>query len=157
MQHRVRIATRWLLVVVWMFIIFLLSNESADGSSVRSDAIVGTLQSLGMSGSAELLSVIIRKIAHVTAYAVLGALIVWAFSVHRRVTRRLILLSIIVAGVYAISDEIHQAFIPGRSAEVRDVLFDTIGAMIGASLAGWAIIRRQDRFTTGPKAAKVIE
>lgn len=154
---RIHPVLRWLLVVAWMVLIFILSHESADGSSARSDMLVGILQTLGFEGSTDTLSSIIRKTAHVTAYAILGALIVWAFSVHRRVTRRLILLSIIVAGVYAISDEIHQAFIPGRSAEIRDVLFDTAGAMIGASLAGWVIIRRQNRFTTGQKAAKVIE
>ena len=36
--------------------------------------------------------------------------------------------------LYAISDEIHQYFVPGRSAEIRDVLIDVLGANIGILL-----------------------
>lgn len=41
------------------------------------------------------------------------------------------IISIGVGIIYAISDEFHQSFIPGRSAEIRDVLIDTFGVIIG--------------------------
>ena len=134
---------RWALVIGWMLLIFLLSHESADGSSARSGVLVQLLQDLGFGGSADVLSAIVRKSAHGVAYAVLGSLVVWTLAAHHKVTKRLIAWSIAIACLYAISDEIHQEFIPGRSAEVRDVLLDTAGATVGVSLCGWVLARRQ--------------
>lgn len=142
-RHRQQIAIRWLCVLVWGSVIFLLSHESAEGSSLRSGIIVETLQSLGLGASADVLSPIIRKMAHLTMYAVLGALLMWAMAVRKQLTRQLMGYSILVACLFAISDEIHQAFIPGRSAEVRDVLLDTVGATIGSLLVSILLRRRR--------------
>lgn len=156
MQPRVRVTIRWLLVIVWVFIIFLLSNESADGSSARSDMIVEILQSLGMSGSAEALSAFVRKTAHMMMYAVLGVLVVWAFVAIRRVAVGVIARSLLIICVFAVSDELHQMFIPGRSAEIRDVIIDMVGATIGVGIAGWLLTRgRQGRFTTSLEPDKI--
>jgi len=40
--------------------------------------------------------------------------------------------SVICASIYAISDEVHQIFIDGRSCELRDWAIDTVGAILGA-------------------------
>ena len=40
--------------------------------------------------------------------------------------------SVICASIYAISDEVHQIFIDGRSCELRDLAIDTVGAILGA-------------------------
>lgn len=146
---------RWGLVIGWMVVIFLLSNESADGSQARSDTIVELSRSLGLSGSAEVRSTAIRKSAHVVAYMVLGGLVVWALAGHRRVTLKVIGGSVIIAGLFAVSDEFHQSFVPGRSAEVRDVLIDTAGATVGAGIVGYISMRRQKNFTTSEKSAKI--
>ena len=42
-----------------------------------------------------------------------------------------ILLSLIFSFLYACTDELHQIFVPGRSAQFRDVLIDTLGASFG--------------------------
>lgn len=148
---------RWVLVVIWMVIIFLLSHESADGSQVRSDTLVDWLQAIGFGGSAGILSSIIRKSAHAATYAILGGLIIWALTARRQVTAGLVACSIALASIYAISDEVHQAFVPGRSGEVRDVLLDTAGATAGVGITGLAIVRRQNRFTTSSKSDTVGE
>lgn len=132
---------RWLAVLCWMALIFALSHEPADGSQVRSDVLVNALQAIGLGGSAEVLSTVVRKLAHVVAYAVLGVLLVWALAARRRVTAKLIVYTVAITCLYAISDELHQLFIPGRSAEVRDVAIDTLGGTIGVSVAAWNTAR----------------
>lgn len=51
-----------------------------------------------------------------------------------------------IASVYGVSDEVHQAFVPGRSSDVLDVLADTTGAAAAAvGLWAWGIITRSRR------------
>jgi VanZ family protein len=82
---------------------------------------------------------------HVAAYAGLGALTARATAkgVHN-VSWRAVLLAIVIATLYGVSDEYHQRFVPGRSFDVLDMVADTIGSVIGASAVGaWSIIRRR--------------
>ena len=99
---------------------------------------------------------LVRKTAHFTEYAILGSLFFlnlrnWLKSnttlvkiskpqttktVAKKVTLGLIkyslFMSILFSFLYACTDEIHQVFVPGRSAQFRDVLIDTLGASFGA-------------------------
>lgn len=83
------------------------------------------------------------KILHFTAYGILGALFFRAF---RRSGLKFpplipVFLSIICAGAYGISDEIHQSFVAVRTADINDVLADVAGSTLGvlclSSLAAW--------------------
>ncbi len=133
----------WLAVLCWMALIFALSHEPADGSQARSDVLVNILQTIGLGGSADLLSTVVRKLAHAVAYAVLGVLLVWALAARRRVTAKLVMYAVAITCLYAISDELHQTYVPGRSGEVRDVAVDAAGALIGASAVAYVLhIRR---------------
>jgi VanZ family protein len=82
---------------------------------------------------------------HVAAYAGLGALTARATAKGvRNVSWRAVLLAIVIATLYGVSDDYHQRFVPGRSFDVLDMVADTIGSVIGASAAGaWSIIRRR--------------
>lgn len=77
------------------------------------------------------------KLLHAGAYALLSALFFRAYRATRFGDRlaTAILLSILSAGIYGISDEVHQYFVPSRSAEVQDVLADIAGSAIGAFAA----------------------
>ena len=81
--------------------------------------------------------------AHAGVYAVLGASFVFGLvgANWRRVTFKTVVLAIICAFVYGISDEFHQSFVPGRTAEFRDVIADFCGAAVGtgATLV-WSIV-----------------
>lgn len=126
---------KYLLLVGWMVIIFLLSAEGADDSRSRSGVIVDILKDSFNVGYAEdFLSFLTRKAAHIIAYFVLGILIYSIIRTYRLTTKRTIVLSVMLALLYAIFDEIHQLFVPGRSGEIRDVLIDTVaaGAGVGA-------------------------
>jgi VanZ family protein len=74
------------------------------------------------------------KLLHVTAYAFLSILFFRAFMTTRLkdTPKGPLFLSILCAGLYGISDELHQHFVPYRSAEVLDVLADIIGSVIGS-------------------------
>ena len=78
-------------------------------------------------------------LAHAAAYAVLGAATLRGLAGARRAgaTARAALLAAVLAAAYGMADEFHQSFVPGRTAELRDVLADALGAAAGAAL-GWA-------------------
>jgi VanZ family protein len=75
--------------------------------------------------------VIIRKLGHVSGYALLTALWWWAL---RGVTARPLLIAFLIALAYACTDEFHQTFVHGRTGTPVDVGIDAIGMAIAALL-----------------------
>ena len=69
---------------------------------------------------------VLRKLAHLSEYAVLGALLQRALARPR--------LAILIGGIYAATDEIHQHFVRGRHAAWYDWVIDTVGVTIGVVL-----------------------
>jgi len=76
--------------------------------------------------------------AHLIEYFVLSALLYLALSVDRD-RRSAILLAIVLASAYGISDEFHQSFVPMRTPDTIDWLTDTLGAAAGALTAAWVV------------------
>lgn len=74
---------------------------------------------------------IVRKLAHFSIYTLVGILIMTFVSTYRLLLWKKWLISISVGLVYAISDEYHQSFVPGRTAQLKDVLIDTAGVIFG--------------------------
>jgi len=75
-------------------------------------------------------------VLHFTAYALLGALFLRAFNITRirHHLKLIIILSIILSSLYGISDEIHQSFVPYRTADVMDVIADILGSGFGVGV-----------------------
>jgi VanZ family protein len=73
------------------------------------------------------------KVLHFVAYALLGVLFLRAFKTSRikNNVKLMLILSILLSSLYGISDEIHQYFVPYRSAELMDVLVDILGGLMG--------------------------
>lgn len=118
---------RYVLLVSWMILIFMFSHEGADGSSGKSGLLVSFFQTLGLSNNVDLMSTIVRKSAHMTLFAVLSLLIYWnVYDLNWSFKKKIV---VVLAGslLYAISDELHQAFVPGRSGEAFDVMVDMFG------------------------------
>jgi len=83
----------------------------------------------------------IRKSAHVTEYFIFSVLLWRGIRIAgSRWQFRWALLAVIIAAVYAASDEFHQIFVPGRSASVHDVMIDTSGAIL-AQIVIWLWLR----------------
>jgi VanZ family protein len=100
-----RALSAWLPVVLWAGVIFGLSSIP----SLATD--LGTWD------------LVLRKLAHVSEYTVLGFLLLRALG--REETAAL-------AGVaYAATDELHQHFVPGRHGAVYDVAIDAVGVLLG--------------------------
>jgi len=90
------------------------------------------------------------KYLHFLGYAILGILFFRAFrSLHVGNRLLLVSLSICASTAYGISDEIHQYFVPYRTADVMDVLADMIGSCIGV-MASFLLVEKYDFF---PKVA----
>lgn len=127
----------WILVLGWMGVIFYLSHHPADASSKLSSGIVQSMIQLMETitripvEEAQWLHFLIRKGAHVFAYFLLAILLMHACIHMDYEQSQQIVITLIISVLYAISDEMHQLFIPGRSGEVRDVLIDTAGAILG--------------------------
>lgn len=134
---------RYLPSVVWMGVIFYLSHQPANKSSETSLELVNiVLNIIPMTPDYEdVLHTMIRKSAHFIAYAILGMLVYFAYRGSYAV-----LFTLLICLLFAISDEIHQLFIPGRSGEVRDVLIDLSGAVFGVLIfkLGIKLIIRRD-------------
>ncbi len=80
------------------------------------------------------------KVAHLTAYGLLAAATLFAFSPasRQRNGRRVASITLLVCLCFGISDEFHQYFIPGRSVSGFDLLADCLGAVIVCLLWRWS-------------------
>ncbi|MGV9002303.1 MAG: VanZ family protein [Candidatus Saccharimonadaceae bacterium] len=142
------------ILILWALLIFKLSSEGHDASSGRSDAIVTYIQHAGSTLPSDVLSFLTRKAAHTVAYFIFGILAYNVVRQYKRTTRRTIIISILIVLGYALSDEFHQAFVPGRTAMLTDVLIDTTAGTIGVTLAYLThkkIINRKVASTSGKK------
>lgn len=134
----------WIAVFSWMAVIFYLSHQPGSASSQLSSGIVAALLEL-IEGIAPQLTIdiesfhtFIRKNAHFFAYFLLGLLSLnaWRSSGYRGVKRLIFGFGLSV--LFAVTDEVHQLFIEGRSGEVRDVLIDSAG--VGLSVVIYTLI-----------------
>ena len=106
-------ARLWLPVLAWAALIFALSSIPDLGT--------------GLGGW----DLALRKLAHAAEYAVLGALLVRATGRGG--------LALAVGTLYAVSDELHQALVPGRLGSPVDVAIDALGVACGVFL--WQAVR----------------
>ena len=76
------------------------------------------------------------KFIHFFAYAVMGVLFYRAYQTlpAKDDSRMLILLSVVSASLYGISDEIHQYYVPFRDASIYDGIANFLGALCGVYL-----------------------
>ena len=140
---------RWLWAygppLLLMLLIFAVSTDV--GSSVHSGRFIGYLLNwFGLArrmtpGQLDLVNHYIRKLGHVTEYALLAGLMHRALAAtHPTRTRwapRLVLLALGLAVLYAASDEFHQRFVPSRTSSGWDVLLDAIGGSVGLAVKRW--------------------
>jgi VanZ family protein len=106
----------WLPVLIWAALIFIFSSIPSLGTGL------GTWD------------LVLRKLAHTVEFGVLGALL------YRALGREP--LAILVGSAYAVTDEVHQAFVSGRQGSPLDWLIDTTGVVAGVVLySRWAASR----------------
>ncbi len=109
----------WLPPLIWMSIIFLMSSK----------------QRIALADT-EVENFIIFKSLHVMEYGLLYLLLFRATfkSFTKKISNKSIFTIVIIATIlYAISDELHQTFVPTRQGAIRDIFIDTIGILIAFS------------------------
>lgn len=136
-KRKIYKAFAWIAVGLWMGLIFYLSHQPASASSQLSggmmDFFINTVEGLvpflkiNWTG----FHYIVRKSAHLTAYFILGVLVLHALKSSKMASWHNVLIAFFICVIYATSDEVHQLFIPGRSGEITDVLIDSGGAAGG--------------------------
>ena len=127
---------RWGLVVAWGATISVFSTGYFTGAKT-SAIIVPILATIFPQAShAELLAIhyFIRKLAHFTEYLIFSVLLYRALRGGRRPRLQAATTAIVMAGLYAVLDEFHQLFVPGRTAAATDCLIDVSGAAAGQGL-----------------------
>ena len=77
---------------------------------------------------------VIRKMAHFSIYTVVGLLLMALLSTYNIKNKWGFVVTIIIGVLYAMSDEFHQSFSPGRTPKITDVCIDTLGVILGAVL-----------------------
>lgn len=121
----------WTLLISWMCFIFFMSHQPGNVSSNQSDLVLKIFSFIGIELNdyfGEVATFIVRKTAHFSEYFILYLLSYNVFRYYVKNKKYSIYLILFVA-LYAISDEFHQAFIPGRGPAIRDVLIDTSGGV----------------------------
>lgn len=131
-----------LLLITWMIIIFLFSNQGSLNSIRLSDKLtqktINTVNKVtGKEVKDESKTVInnrfiIRKTAHFTLYFILGILVYQTLSSYG-VKKYILVYSVLFCLVYASSDEIHQLF-NDRTFRKLDIFIDTLGGLTGSTL-----------------------
>jgi len=124
MLDRKKILKSWLPVALWMAVIFMLS--SVPGEAMPKISLPN-----------------FNSFAHFLEYCILGVLFIRAAmnSNIKLSLPKLAVLSIFLIALFAISDEWHQYFVPGRMTDLVDFLFDSLGSMVGVLLYSFKTLR----------------
>jgi len=148
-----------ILIVATTVMIFKLSDQMSTDSDALSRSftiklvqlvqdIVGEVDEQKAEETVKKIHKLVRKYAHFVLYTLLGVVsgLLFAVAVYREFGLTAWVSAWIFCVIYAISDEYHQTFIAGRSGELRDVLIDSSGALLGTLaviLIGRAIAKRR--------------
>ncbi len=143
------------LTLFWMLFIFIMSSAKSTVSDYQSDTLIDFICTVFVKGYTEMPpdkklelqdqgTFPVRKCAHMTEYAILGALLSLTITEYMQDSdsssrkrdgnsaSKILRRAVFIGFLYASTDEFHQTFVPGRSGEIRDILIDTFGVLLGA-------------------------
>jgi len=128
-----RVAFR-LTTMAWAVLVFYLSTERF-GPDFSQGLVAQALTLLHISVSPRtfhILDVLVRKTAHITEYGILASLVYGSFAEQQPFRWRLrqAIWCIGIVGLYSLTDEFHQRYVPGRHASLVDCAIDIAGATI---------------------------
>lgn len=127
---------RWLPALLCMAVIFWFSSMPGNEVARVTGPLVAHAPPKVAAAKIDWL-----KVGHFIGYAGLGLALAYAF---RPRAAQPLLQALLSAAVYALTDELHQIFVPGRHFLITDILLDTVAAGLGALLL-YSIWRRQKR------------
>lgn len=122
--------------VLCMLVIFTFSSKNSTVSNQTSKQLINKVitscekishKNIDKEELINKLNYPIRKLAHYSIYLILGIFVYNIFLISKIKNKEII--SIIVCFIYASLDEFHQLFVIGRTAQVKDILIDTLGSI----------------------------
>lgn len=122
-----------IIILGWLCIIFGFSSQSGEKSSSISKGItkkiVVLVEGENFQNKVDVykFNKKLRKVAHFLNYLTFSTILYYVFR--KRGNKKAILLSLLICGIIASTDEFYQSFIPGREARVTDIIIDMSGAM----------------------------
>ncbi len=98
------------------------------------------------------------KVLHATEYFVFGFILFRALAMGQEGLRpnSALFWTVLLGAIYGASDEIHQNFVPHRSADINDFAVDVLGALAGG-IVYWKVIMRFSHARVGLKSSSVLE
>jgi len=121
----------WSLLIAWMIVICVMSNQPANISDSQSNGVLDLFLKMGIDVNGffgDLANFVVRKCAHFLEYMILALLVLNVVKLYFNM-KQVIIITIVFVFLYACSDEIHQLFVPGREGAIRDVIIDTCGGI----------------------------
>ena len=136
------IVASWLAVVAVAALIFYMSAHTGDELDSSSGIITLIREWLKQAAFALFgSSVDISPLGHFAEYFLFGAVLTNALRLHMPL-RKAALIALLIASTYGVTDEIHQIFVPQRSADPLDWVVDTIAAGLACLLTAVLLMRR---------------
>lgn len=126
-----------------MSIIFFFSNNNSNESSYQSKGFIyNSIEIISkifnvdtskeqINNIIEIIEYPVRKCAHIFLYFVLAILVTSLLKCYNLNIKQIIFYSFMICLIYAIMDEIHQLFTPGRSGNINDLFIDSLGIYLG--------------------------
>ncbi|MDP4119060.1 MAG: VanZ family protein [Bacillota bacterium] len=143
----------WSAVLIWAAVIYMFSAQPAQqskavSSKITEKIIVSTThvnekeikqygtrdERWAFSQMRNTLTTVVRKSAHFFLYLVLGIITFMLAGRYNKNIKKIWMIALLCCLAYAISDEIHQYFVPGRACMWQDVLIDFCGSFIGSGI-----------------------
>lgn len=150
MKKHIALMVMTAVTLAWMLLIFAFSAQTGEESGGLSGKISQPVTKMivrlsgGMSAAEEAVLYqkvdgVVRTGAHFSEYAVLG---VWLTLLLKAIGLRWPWMAWLVGTLFAVTDEWHQSFTPGRVSDPEDVLVDSLGLLLGVTLTalidrGW--------------------
>ena len=144
-KNKIKFIIKLILVILWLLFIFIFSNSNSIETTNQSKGITSFIveNTVKLTNSIHITNIdeseenisnivsnihpIIRKLAHYTEYFILAILVL--LMIKETTISYYYIFTILFCILIAISDEIHQLFIEGRSGNIIDILIDTSGCL----------------------------
>lgn len=143
MKINYRFIISWILVILWMFNIYYLSNMDSELSNTKSKDTINTvvessvvvtnkdISKDNLNSIVNALNKPLRKCMHSFVFFILVILFINAFNNSNIRNYKCYLFSIVLSFIYACFDEFHQLYVTGRTGQLMDIGIDMIGVLIG--------------------------
>ena len=133
------------MIIYYSLIIWSFSSHPAEVSAKESKSITGIIydkfavyiekfSDMGKEEFVNKTDSFIRKCAHFTLFFIFALIISMYVECYHKSALEFLLTVFLTGVIFAVSDEVHQLFVPGRGCQMRDVLIDSNGVLAGGIL-----------------------